>query len=206
MKKNNTQKRTRRLVYMAFLSALVIILQLFCQFILQANALPISLVLLPVVIGGILFGAGAGATLGAVFGIVVFVCSFMGLDKAGFMLCEVNPFMTGVLCIAKGLVAGWASASVYKLVSKKSGNMTVNCIIAAAVTPIVNTGIFLLGMLTYFKDILYTWAGGADIITYVIISLVGINFIIEFLINVIITPLLMPSIAKNKDLKEYLAK
>lgn len=191
----NTSQRTRKLVLLAFLAALVVILQLFCQFVLQANRLPISLVLLPIAIGGMLLGAGAGAFLGAVFGVVVFVCSITGLDSTGLILCEINPFTTAVVCIGKGLFAGLLSSLAYKLCGgEKKGRLSAFA--ASAFTPIVNTGLFIIGLLLFFKDTLNSWAGGTNLITYVFITLVGVNFIIEFLINVIITPLIMPSISK----------
>ena len=193
----NIHEKTKRIVLLAFLAALVVVLQLFCQFVLQANNLPISLVLLPIVVGGILLGPGAGAFLGAVFGIVVFVCCITGLDKTGIILCEINPFTTALVCIGKGLFAGLFSALCYKLISRSSKNISVPSLVASAVAPIVNTGLFILGLLVFFKDTLYSWAGDSNILTFIFIGLVGVNFIIEFLINIIITPLIMPAIAKN---------
>ena len=46
-------------------------------------------------------------------------------------------------------------------------------------------------MLIFFKDILASWAGGTDIVTYVLVGLVGINFIIELVINVVFGPSLL---------------
>jgi hypothetical protein len=43
-------------------------------------------------------------------------------------------------------------------------------------------------MLVFFKDVLNAWAGGNDLLTYTIVGLVGINFLIELGINVIFAP------------------
>ena len=65
-KNNNTQK----IVGLGLFTAIVIVLQLMGSFI-RFGTFSISLVLVPVVIGAALYGAGAGAWLGFVFGVVV---------------------------------------------------------------------------------------------------------------------------------------
>jgi len=53
---------------------------------------------------------------------------------------------------------------------------------------VVNTGLFVCGMLLFFKDTLYAWAGGTEVLTYILLGLAGLNFLVEFLINIILTP------------------
>ena len=61
--------------------------------------------------------------------------------------------------------------------------------LAAAVTaPIANTSLFVAGMFIFFKDTLYAWAGESDVVTYVIVGLAGINFLVEFAINIVLSP------------------
>lgn len=73
-KNNNTQK----IVGLGLFTAIVIVLQLMGSFI-RFGTFSISLVLVPVVIGAALYGAGAGAWLGFVFGVVVLLSG----DAAG---------------------------------------------------------------------------------------------------------------------------
>ena len=206
---NNVHEKTRRLVLLAFLAALVVVLQLLTEFVMQPYQLPISLVLLPVVVGAILLGTGEGAFLGGVFGVVVSICSLTGVDKAGAAFCMVNPFMTVLLCVCKGVLAGLLAGLVYKLVFRSSKNVGVSSVFAAAAAPIANTGVFLLGATTFFSDTVHQWASDAEVanfITYVFVGLIGINFVIEFFINVIITPIIMPAISKNFGSKENISK
>ena len=56
------------------------------------------------------------------------------------------------------------------------------------VAPIVNTGLFVLSLLVFFKDILNSWSGGTDLTLYIITGLVGVNFLVEFTINVVAAP------------------
>ncbi len=189
----NTRKKTKRLTYMAFLSALIVVLQVLTYFI-KVGPFNMSFVLVPIVLGAMLFGPSSGAILGGVFGIVVIVVSVAGLDIGGNMVFAANPFMCIVLCMLKGVAAGWVSGLIYKALSGKLGNRRLEIAVAAAVAPICNTGIFIVGMLLFFKDVLTVWAGGTDLLIYVITGIAGINFIIEFLLNIIVAPILVPPV------------
>lgn len=65
--------------------------------------------------------------------------------------------------------------------------------LAAIVCPAVNTGIFLLALFFPFHDFLVAWstAAGADIATYVLTGLVGVNFVAELLLNVVVSPVIV---------------
>ncbi len=196
----NTRKKTKRLTYMAFLSALIVVLQVLTYFI-KAGPFNMSFVLIPIVLGAMLFGPASGAILGGVFGIVVIVVSIAGLDVGGNMVFAANPFMCIVLCLLKGIAAGWVSGLIYKALNGKLGNRRLEIAVSAAVAPICNTGIFIIGMLLFFKDVLTVWAGGTDLLVYVITGIAGINFVVEFLLNIIVAPILVPPVqdAVNKS-------
>ena len=73
----------------------------------------------------------------------------------------------------------------------KNKNEYLAIVLAALTAPIVNTGLFVGAMFVFFKDILASWAGGTNVVTYVITGLVGVNFIIEFTINAVMAPSLL---------------
>ncbi|MBO4326103.1 MAG: ECF transporter S component [Clostridia bacterium] len=62
------------------------------------------------------------------------------------------------------------------------------CYIASMIAPVANTGIFIIGMLLFFRPVLQAWAGGSDVLIYVLSGLVGMNFIIEFFVSVALSP------------------
>ena len=47
----------------------------------------------------------------------------------------------------------------------------------------MNTGLFILLLSLFFRSTLEVWAGGTSVMHYTIISLTGINFLIELLVN-----------------------
>ena len=62
---------------------------------------------------------------------------------------------------------------------------------AAILVPLTNTGIFLVGCRLFFFDTIKEWAAGMgfeNAFTYMIVGLVGINFIFELVINIILSP------------------
>lgn len=180
----NLQK-VNRMSVMALLTAAVIALQILCTFI-RFGPVSITLALTPILVGGALYGIGAGAFLGGVFGLVVLITGFLGWDGGTVLfLFGQNAFATVLLCIGKGLVAGLCAALVYKLIKEKSA--LAASILASIVCPVVNTALFVLGMMTFFMSTLNTWAGDQNMIWYIIFGLCGINFVVELIVNLILS-------------------
>ena len=184
-KNNNTQK----IVGLGLFTAIVIVLQLMGSFI-RFGTFSISLVLVPVVIGAALYGAGAGAWLGFVFGVVVLLSG----DAAAFL--GVNALGTILTVLVKGTLAGLLSGLVYKALENK------NRTLAVAVAAVVYTGVFLIGCLLFFMETIGGWADamgfGANIGQYMIVGLVGANFIFELLFNVVLSPVVVRLIRIGK--------
>jgi hypothetical protein len=62
-----------------------------------------------------------------------------------------NLILTILLVFAKGMGAGIVAGALFKLVSKF--NKYVGVIVAAISAPIVNTGIFVIGCLLFFREL-----------------------------------------------------
>lgn len=181
-------EKTRRLTGLALLTAIIVVLQIVASFI-KFGPFSITLALAPIIIGAALFGKGAGAWLGGVFGVVVLLACVMGWDVGGNILFTANPLLTAILCIVKGALAGLAAGAVFQAVSKK--NMTGGSILAGIVSPVVNTGVFCLGLALFFYDTLVAWAGGTDLIYYIIFGLTGVNFLLELVINLVLSTVIV---------------
>ena len=143
----------------------------------------ISLVLIPIVMGAVLFGPGAGALLGATFGVIVYINCVTGADPGGAMVFQANPILCFLVVMGKGILAGTFAGLVYKVVGKWNVHVAILC--ASVICPVANTGIFIACMLTFFKDVLAAWASGGDIIAYVLTGLVLMNFVPELILNVV---------------------
>lgn len=194
------------MVILAMLLALVIVLQMFAGFIKIGPFAP-SLVLIPIVVGSILVGAKGGAILGGAFGIVVLIQCLSGVDAGGFILWGINPFFTALICLVKGICAGLVPGLIYKAIAGKEpsdARILASSVVSALTAPIINTGLFIIGLSLFFTDTLYAWSGGTNVMLYIFTGLIGINFLIEFAINAIVSPAVstIVKVATKKILKE----
>ena len=181
--KNN---KLKQMVSLALLMALVVVLQMVSSIIPPIGGFTISLVLIPIILGSAVYGPGAGALLGATFGTVVYINCITAADPGGAMVFQANPILCLLVVMGKGVLAGLASGFAYKLIAPKNSYLAMLC--AAVVCPVVNTGVFIACMLTFFVDVLSVWAGDNGLTAYILTGLVLANFVPELAINIIFSP------------------
>lgn len=193
MNTSNTKKKSiLYMVELAVLTAIVLILQL-TGFAVRLPFLttPVSLVGIPIALGAMLLGPKAGAWLGFVFGAeVAIVLGMMGQDPffTGILFQD-HPILTTLLCVGKGTLAGLASGLIFKYVKKVPSALRV--ILASAAVPVVNTGIFILGSYTMMDTFQSNFLGdGTGMFYFLVIGCAGVNFLCEFAINIVFSPVL----------------
>ena len=183
--KTKRREQTEKLALMALLTAIVAVLSYFGGFIKIGGLASISLTLIPVVLGSALCVPMWVAWLGAVA-----VLIFFATPDAAFWFGMSIPG-TVVTVMVKGALSGLCAGLVYNLLKKF--NRYVAVIVAAIVCPVVNTGIFIVGCLTFFMDFIKSGAAGEGMSLggYLIIAFVGLNFVFELLANIIISPAIL---------------
>ena len=204
--KTSSKQKVLRLAQLAMLVALIVVLQWIGTFLTGFIGLPMSLVLIPIVIGAFLLGPVEGAFLGIMFGIMTIVMGFTGADvftsilfyNFGIGKC----IITVLIRLLKAGLAGFGAGVVYKLLNKAFGGkyVTLTTVIASITAPIINTGIFVIGMLLFFFNdmgaiqIALAEKFGTELtsvtpsLEYIFLVLAGMNFVMEFLINLILSP------------------
>lgn len=187
----------KMLTGLGLLTAIVIVLQLIALAIRPTGFFNITLCLAPIVVGAALYGVKAGAWLGFVFGVIVTIT-----DSAPFMV--VNAPATIAVCVLKGLLAGLIAGAIYKLLEKK--NLYAATITAAAVCPIVNTGVFTLGCLAFFMPTISAWAEGfgfgGSAVEYLFVGVITYNFFIELAVNLLLSSAIVTIIKLGKKSKQ----
>jgi len=163
-------KRILWLTQLALLTAMTIVLQMLSAYV-RFGRFQVALALIPIVIGAAIHGAGAGAWLGAVFGAVV----LLNGDAAPFYAFSVPG--TIVTVMLKGIAAGAAAGFMHRLFEQK--NKTLVAISTAAIVPIVNTGVFVLGCYIFFVPLLRDWAGGQNVTAFLFLTVISGNFLFE---------------------------
>lgn len=185
---------TQTMVMGAILTALVIVLQ-YVSLVVKVGPVPITLVLVPVIIGAATGGCGMGAWLGFVFGFAVLI------SGAGEPFFSFNPIGTILTVLVKGTACGFFAGLVYRALEKV--NRYVAVAVASIVCPIVNTGVFFIGCLCFFMPLVREFAANADlgdnVAMFMFVGLAGINFLVELGVNLVLNPIISRLLSiKNK--------
>ena len=180
---------SRNIAFLAVLLALVIVLQLIGTMLGNLGVTAPSLVLIPIVFGAVMVGPLAGGILGIAFGLIVLLSGVFGLDKFTLILFTDHPFLTSLLCLGKGAAAGLAAGFVFRAL--RGTNETAAAVCASLAAPVVNTGLFIAGAL-FMSDTLSAnfVADGQTVLYFLIIGCAGLNFIFEFILNAVASPVI----------------
>lgn len=188
MRASRRSTLTLRMAELAILTAIVAALQLTGAAI-RFGATSVSLVLIPIVLGAIIVGPTAGAWLGFEFGLIVYLMGVSGMDLFTFLLFTDHPVATAAICLGKGTLAGWCAGLLYRALGKKWPVAAVFA--ASALAPVVNTGLFILGALLVQDTLKANFvAEGSTVLYFLIIGCAGLNFIFEFVLDLVVSPAL----------------
>ncbi len=186
------KRSIEKLVGTALLAALVIVLQVFV--LIPLGAFNITLTLVPIVIGAIMYGAYSGAFLGGVFGVTVSIQVVTG--AAGVLstqMFQMAPATTLAICVIKGVAAGLVAGILAKALQKGKHNV-LGVILPSVACPLINTGIFVAALFVFYYDLMMSYAAEyqyADAVAFVFVGIVGLNFVVEFAVNMALIPLVL---------------
>lgn len=126
-----------------------------------------------------------GCWLGLVFRAVVLLSGDAGLFLAA------NPGGAIVTVLSKGIACGAAVGLCCRWLPPTVSELSI--LLSALAVPLVNTGVFLLGCRLFFMPLIHQWAqqaGYASAGAYLMVGMVGWNFLLETAVNMALTPML----------------
>lgn len=177
---------SRNIAWFAILLALTVVLQVWGSAV-RIGANTVNLSLIPVVLAAILLGPLAGAVMGFASAAVILIYVVLGTEPLSFMMFQDHPFITVALILIKTTAAGFVAGILFQLISRK--NAYVATFAAAAATPVVNTGLYILGALLMSDTIAASgFADGMSAIYFLVVVAAGVNFLIEFAVNMVASP------------------
>ena len=182
--------QAKKLTYFSVLTALTIVLQLLGNTV-KIGVVTLNFSLIPIVLAAILLGALYGAALGAITGLIIlFNCGSLGADGFTHVLFATDPVVIILVCVLKTAVAGFVSGVLFKSLAKHNGFAATA--VAAGVVPVINSGLFILGMLLIIPSLRAAGfiAEGANAFAVIVLGFVGLNFVFEFALNLIVAPAL----------------
>ncbi len=177
----------------AMLAGLTVVLQLLSGLLTGVLPFSLSLVLIPIAVAAFFYGTAASTIVGTAFGITVLIQCITGLDASGALLFQENAVCCTVLTVGRGAAVGLiAGLSVHGIKANKY--------VFAALTPIVNTGIFVIGFVLCYTNTLIAWSAAAGtVVAFVFLQLVGTNFLIELALNLVLFPPIANALEKLKQ-------
>ena len=183
---------TRQIVITGLMLALEIVLQVVGNY-LQFGSVNINLSLVAVVMAAVLAGPASGAIVGFFNGVMALlspstIALFMPISVVGTFLA----------CLTKCTLAGLAAGFIFKCLRKK--NLVLALILSSICVPVINTGLFVVYCLLFFRPLLENLCGeGSNIYIFLFSTFIGINFIVEAISTpVISTPVGLALLREQK--------
>ena len=179
------------------LLALEIVLQIIGNYVVIPGGFAnLNFSLIFIALGAILYGPIVGGLLGLVSGILtLFSPSTMSV------FFSISPAGTILACLLKTTVAGVVAGIISKLLKKNHD--LLSSILASIVVPVLNTGIFALFTIIFFKPLL-AGINPDSMAAALFLGLIGFNFVFEVIVTVIVAPslykILLQVNSKNKEI------
>lgn len=194
-----TQK-TRRLVQMAILIAIMLVLAFTPLGYLKVGAIEITFMTIPVVIGAILLGPAAGAFLGGVFGLTSFIQCF-GMSAFGATLLSINPFLTFLVCMVPRILMGYLAGVIFQVIYRHDKTKILSFAASSLSGALLNTILFVGMLMLSFgsSEYMMTMRGGLGLLAF-LAAFVGVNGLVEAIVAFVL------GTAISKALVQFLPK
>ena len=191
METTNKRNNIKIITSTGVLLALEIVFQIIGNYV-AIGPVSINLSLIPIAVGAILYGPLVGGFLGFCNGLLVLLA-----PATLSLFMSISVWGTILTCLLKCTVAGVVAGFVFKLFKK---NKILGGVIASFLVPIINTGLFCVACLTIFRSFLEEYGSGYDnIFLFLILGVVGWNFILEMSITGVLSYPVSKALSKFQD-------
>lgn len=196
MKKERINNKLLIETEIAFLVAIIALMAFTPIGYIKTAGVEITLITIPVIVGAVLLGRRVGALLGLVFGATSFIQAFSGLSAFGLACFTINPLLCFVMCVPTRVLMGYLTGLIFE----KSKDKSINNLLAGLVGSILNTLLFVsVFMFSYWNSDyvngLKELFGTTGVFAF-LIAFVGINGLIEAIVNTIISGTLITALHK----------
>ncbi len=190
------KSKTLKLAQLGLLIAIILVMAFTPLGYFRTAGLEITLLMIPVTVGAIVLGPGAGAILGLTFGITSFAIA--PTSTFGATLLNISVVKTFILCVIARLVAGWAAGITFKALDKIKFKYKFE--LSSLLGPLYNTLFFMGSLVGFFYNTEYiqqmaTVLGAANPITF-IIAFVGLQGLVEAVVCFIISGIISKNVYK----------
>ena len=169
----------RNMPFIAILASIEIVLQ-FIGNVIQLGPVSLNLSLVPITLGAIIFGPWVGLFLGIINAL------FVLLAPSTMIFYNISVWGTLITVLVKSSLAGFLGGLIYMLLNRWNNLMAT--IITSISVPVINTGLFVIFALIFFRPLLADNVGTyANIYEFLLIGMIGWNFIFEVSLSIVLT-------------------
>lgn len=198
-----TGNRSRSLVLLGLLSAILIIMSITPLGYLKIGLLAITLNMIPVAVGAAALGPVGGIILGAVFGITSILEAANGTSGIGAITMTISPVLTVVHRLVPRVITGFILGVFYRCARKHMSVKVSGCILGF-LAAFLNTVTFLGLLVLLFKDTQFFSArvaeAGGSVLMY-LASIAGVNVLVEMVVSTLVVSALLTSLERAGVLK-----
>lgn len=178
----------RRLTQLALLTAVQLVMTFTPLGLVPLGPINASLLTIPVAIGAMLLGPGAGAWLGFVFGFFSFLDALQGKSAMGAALFAVSPFRYALMAIGARVLMGVCAALIYRAVLRAlPGREKTAAVLGGFSAPFLNTVFYMGAMVALFYGCDYVQdlaaSKGVSNALAFIIAMVGVQAVVEWAVG-----------------------
>ena len=146
-------KNVRFLTQLALLTAVMLVMANTFLGYIRVGLLNMSLLTVPLAIGAMLCGPGAGAWLGFVFGMTSFFSAINGSGGLPNLAFQYNPVLCFVMCVVARVLCGLLVGLIYRALSAAiPGRPKLCCVLGGLSAPLLNTILFMGSMVAFFYN------------------------------------------------------
>lgn len=178
----NTNTQVRQTALTAVLAAIILLMAFTPLGYLRIGPMSITLLVIPVVIGGITLGPVRGGLLGAVFGATSLAQCFMG-DISGAAMFAANAAGTVIACFVPRILIGVVAGVLFPFLMKTARNGAAAFIGTAVAGTLTNSILFIGLVVAFFKD---SVLGGGSFWA-IFVSFFSVNVAVELIVGVIVS-------------------
>lgn len=179
--------KTLQMAQLAILTAIVFVFAFTPLGYLKTPAVEITFLCVPVAVGAIVLGPGAGLFLGGIFGLTSFFQAASGMSAFGATLFAISPVATFALCLLPRLACGLVPALLFRALDRIRRIRLTQYAVAALSCALTNTVLFVGGLLLLFgrSDFIVQMRDGANILVFAA-AFVGLNGLLEAAVTLVV--------------------
>ena len=176
--RGSNRSGTVKLTVTAVLTALILVMTFTPIGYLKVGAIEITFLSIPVAIGAIICGPGAGAFLGAVFGATSFLQCFTAPTPFSAALLGISPLRTAVMCFVPRILAGLLTGLIFTAFRNKKSVLSFT--LSSFSMGFLNTVFFVAALILLFGTKSLAALQLGDTVVAIISTLVTVNALVEW--------------------------